>query len=285
VAQNPQALNQAQELEKQRRSREEKLFAELDNNKKELEVHRSLTEAIKKNGWDIDVLTKNSPTGQPENPQILQMREELAEMRANIQAREQKLDKKEQLQEIKQFLNANKDEFELTASVYSYGEKVQELIDYHYTHEKKILTYREASEAMEKELEKYERNKALTVSNSKKAKEIYKEVMANLKNEPKAKTSTASSKTEKESDTPSEPPKKPVAVDVDILRPRSAKLKFSNSDPKIKESNTTFRHRSPTGGSRSEAIARIVAAHNASSWLTPYHMLPYYAKNKAEVMP
>lgn len=253
--------------ERSRRQREEKLFSELDSTKRELESLKSLTTKISENGWDVDTLIKHSPRQEAENPQILQMRQELQKLREEQREKDKlrqdlelKMERKEQLLEIKQYLNSNKEDYEFI-QLHNYAHKVQELIDHYYQNEKKILSYSEAARAIENELEKHERQKTQAIAQTKKGKQYVQEYFTEIKSP----AATVDSKKPKEAKAKEEA----APTEVEISKPKPvipiAKKPVVKLQPVANtanaESSAAFQSPSSKGKSKAEVMARILAQY------------------------
>lgn len=183
------------------------------------------------------------------------MKQELAKMNDKLSQREKAMERKEQLTEIRTFLNSNKDEYEFTY-LHNYAPKVQELMDYYYENEKKILSYPEAAKAIEIELEKYERQKAETISKSKKGKEVYRDIFkgtdpliakAAAKIDPTLKTEADVEQVTAKPRPVTPITKKPVLKHQSVMGPGA------------KEVEGTFRDPAKKGGTKQEVMAKIIA--------------------------
>mgnify|MGYP003417741580 len=251
--------------ERSRRQREEKLFSELDTARRELESLKSVTAKISENGWDVDTLIKHSPRQESENPQILQMRQELQKLREEQKEKDKlrqdlelKMERKEQLSEIKQYLNSNKEDYEFI-QLHNYAHKVQELIDHYYQNEKKILSYSEAARAIENELEKHERQKTQAIAQTKKGKQYVQEYFTEIKSS-SAPVDTKKTKIKEETTTTAEVSiSKPKPI-IPIAKKPSIKLQPVANTVNT-ESSAAFQNPSNKGKSKAEVMARVLAQY------------------------
>ena len=184
------------------------------------------------------------------------MKQELAKMNEKMTHRERQIEKREQLNEIKQYLEQNRDEYEFTV-LHNYAPKVQELIDHYYDNEKKLLSVAEASKAIEIELEKYERQKAETLSKGKKAKEVYKDLFNGTTTVKKAEAAIKSDIALKtEADEPERPYAKPKPI---TPLPKKPVIKHQAVlGPGAQETNGSFRDPSKKNLSKTEVMQQII---------------------------
>lgn len=182
----------------------------------------------------------------------------MAKIEAKFAERERMLEKKEQLTEIKQFLNENKDDYELI-HVNKYAHKVQEVMDHYYENEKQILSYSQAARALEIELEKHERQKTQALAQTKKGKEYLREYLK--EDAPEIKTiipKTKEAKVTKE-DSVVEPIVKPKPV-IPVPKKPVIKLQTVSNNQSI-ETSAAFKAPLNKGKSKAEVMARIIAQH------------------------
>lgn len=224
------------------------------------------TTRILDNGWDMNTLTTHKVNQESENPQILQMKRELQEMKREMVEKGHQLERKERLSEVRAYLGSNRDDFEFTL-MHNYESKVVELMDHYYENEKKLLSVSEAAKAIEVELEKFEKQKAENLANSKKGKEFYKTALGTKSPSSPSTQQSRSQQSETQAGNTqqafehslqtSEPPSKPRSILPPVVK--KPLLKHLNANPLTKEVDGSFKHPS-RGKSKSEVMQRIVAA-------------------------
>ena len=176
-AQNPVSnpLQEARERERLRVSREEKLRQEIEALKIERDNLERSRQTLIANNWDIDTLlrTKNQPFGQEQvsNPMLEELQKQIAQLRGELSAKEQRELRESRKKEISYFVKENKDKYELIEAN-ELEDEVINLIDSHYKKTNKLLTPDEAAEKIEEYLEKETEKLLNRVKSTKKAQNL-----------------------------------------------------------------------------------------------------------------
>ncbi len=156
-------LDTARKAELARLSREENLRRELEDTKRKLET-------VKRNGWDIDILsekknTPSEPTQLDSTRRIDKLEEELAKERA------QRNDI-EEMSAIIDFTNRNP-QYELVRALDDAPKYIRMAMQQHLQNTGKHLSYAEACDYVESEIERAEIDRVSKFSKTKKAEKIY----------------------------------------------------------------------------------------------------------------
>lgn len=156
------ALKQAREAERTRYTREESLRRELEETKRKLET-------VKKNGWDLDVLSQKQRTSGEEfdaKKELQEIKQELVEERA-------RRSEIEELQAIVDFTQKNP-EYELIRQLEDAPKYIRYAMQEHFKKTGKYLSYADACNQVEETIEKAETDRFDRFSKTKKAEKIYK---------------------------------------------------------------------------------------------------------------
>lgn len=174
VATDSKAIDSVRKEERLRVSREEKLRQELDETKKKLSDHETRTENLRKSGWDLEVLanTENTMRTNDPNKQIQSLSDELRELQNRLQKQDAQSMRVSQLNEINLYVNRNVEEFELI-KLHNAHDDVLNLIENYYRDNKRMLTYKEAATAVEKDLERIVEENGKVYKDSKKARKYF----------------------------------------------------------------------------------------------------------------
>jgi Zn-dependent metalloprotease len=158
------SLDKAREAERNRFSREEMLRRELEDKNRRLDE-------IKKNGWDLELLSSKKPT----EPAAVQtdIKKELEELKKEV---EQERTLRQDVQELQAILDftSRSDKYELIKNLEDAPKYVQMAMREHLKNTGKRLSYEEACDYIEGEIEKAEVGRFEKFSKTKKAASIYK---------------------------------------------------------------------------------------------------------------
>lgn len=187
-----ESLEKAREAERTRYTREETLRRDLAEKERKLE-------AIKKNGWDIDILEKKAAGEtikiEPDS------RKEIEELKREMQVERTRRLEMEEFQSIVDFAHKSED-YELIRQTDAF-KYVQMAMKEHYQNTGKYLSVRDACDYIEGEIEKNAKGSFEKISKTKKADKIYGGLS---KSAPAAKTAPTSNKVQERTAPTEDPP-------------------------------------------------------------------------------
>jgi hypothetical protein len=166
-------LAESRDKEKQKYQREQQLRRERDELRAQLEEVEKVKQTILRNGWDIGALTsiKNSNVASVDNPLIDELQAQIKNLREENSRRDQQISDDRELKNIAEYVRSD-EKYELIQAFKLEGE-VQSLIKHTFKENGKILSYTEAADLIEKHLEKQEREHAVLLKKTKKAKSLF----------------------------------------------------------------------------------------------------------------
>jgi hypothetical protein len=160
-----ESLDKARDAERTRYTREESLRRELEDNKRRLA-------AIKSNGWDLDILEKKAQNEVVKSD--VDVKKEIEDLRNQIQSERSRRSEMEELQGIVDFTHKSADKYELIKNLEDSPKFIRIAMQEHYKNTGKHLSYEEACDYIETEIEKAEIGRFEKFSKTKKAEKIYK---------------------------------------------------------------------------------------------------------------
>ena len=194
VAPSPD-LEKARTEERNRFTREESLRRDLEDAKNKLS-------SIKKNGWDLDVISTKARND--DKPVETDLKRELQELKEEIAREKNQRSEIDELQSILDFTRKS-DKYELISNLDDAPKFVQQAIREHYKNTGKHISYEEACDFVEGEIEKAESDRFSKFSKTQKAKKIYKLQSVEAKADSPTPTSKTPPKVSEKQQDPTEP--------------------------------------------------------------------------------
>lgn len=157
-------LEVAREAERNRFTREEGLRRELDDARRKLD-------SVKNNGWDLEVLSKSRKTETVEAE--VDLKKELQTLKQEIIQERTRRSEVEELTAIVDFTNKNP-QYELIRQLDDAPKYIKFAMNEHYKNTGKHMSYADACDYVENEIEKVEADRFSKFSKTKKADKLYK---------------------------------------------------------------------------------------------------------------
>lgn len=172
--------NTAENLEKLRKNealkyeRERKLKEELESSREKLSQYEQMTQKIIENGYDLNsFLNYKNPTLQDNSVEQTKLQlEEAKRLTEELRQQRDEIKKYGEIDKIKKFIETNSDRYELI-NEFGLHDQVNEHITRTFKKEKKVLTYEESADIIEKHLEKEFVDYSAKAKNTKKMRKYF----------------------------------------------------------------------------------------------------------------
>lgn len=159
------ALQQERDAERNRFTREEKL-------RRDYEDSQRIINAVKKQGWDLDLLSKQAPKEVAKNTTDTVSKDEFLKLKEEMEKEKSLRYELDELQSIVDFTKKS-GKYELISNLEDGVKYVQQAIKDHHRNTGKHISYEEACDYVEDIIEKQEKGRYEKFSKTAKAEKIY----------------------------------------------------------------------------------------------------------------